>query len=47
VKEHADALFIRMSDARDASSLPDGPDREKAEDLLVYILQKHLTGTAS
>lgn len=47
MKEHADALIIRMSDARDASSLPDGPGMEKAEDLLVYILRKHLTGTAS
>jgi predicted nucleotidyltransferase len=42
VKAHADELFVRMSEAREASPLPDGPDFERAESLLVALLSDHV-----
>ncbi len=38
VKQHADELFKDMKEARDKSPLPEGPNREKAEQLLMEIL---------
>ena len=40
VKAHADELFAGMKAARDASPLPDEPDRERAEALLVRLIKE-------
>jgi hypothetical protein len=42
VKEHAQDLFAEMQNARDASPLPEGPETQRAEALLVDILTDHL-----
>ena len=42
VKQHANDLFQEIREARDRSSLPSGPDREAAENLLVNIVQGYL-----
>ncbi len=42
VKELAAELFEEARWARDRSTLPEGPDREQVEELLVGILRKHL-----
>lgn len=42
IKSHAEELFAGIKTARDASVLPDGPDRAGAESLLVDILGNHL-----
>lgn len=42
VKEHAAELFRLCREARDASALPDEPDREAAERLVIGILRDHL-----
>ena len=41
VKAHADELFAEMRESRDKSPLPDEPDREGAESLLVEILSEN------
>lgn len=43
VKAHADALFGGMRDARDASPLPEEPNRDTAERLLIDIIHQGLT----
>ncbi len=43
VKAHADELFVGMRESRDASPLPDEPDREAAEKLLINIIQEDLS----
>lgn len=45
IKAHADELFTGMKEARDASPLPDFPDHDAAEALLVSILRKHFQGS--
>jgi predicted nucleotidyltransferase len=42
IKAHADELFTGMRSARDASPLPDEPDRDGAEKLLVKILRENI-----
>ena len=42
VKAHADELFAGMRDARDTSPLPDEPDREAAENLLISIISMEM-----
>lgn len=42
VKEHARQLSAEVEVAKDQSKLPDGPNRERAERLLVSILRDHL-----
>ncbi len=42
VKAHADDLFAGMRESRDASPLPDEPDREAAEKLLINILSEEM-----
>lgn len=42
VKDHANELFAGMRDARDSSTLPDGPNREAAEKLLISIVRDSL-----
>ena len=42
VKAHAEDLFLQIKAARDASSLPDEPDREGAERLMMSILRAHI-----
>lgn len=44
VKQLADELFIKAKEARDASTLPDEPDRKCAEKLLVELVSEHLNG---
>jgi hypothetical protein len=44
VKAHADDLFAGMRDARDASPLPDEPNRDEAEKLLIRIVRDTLHG---
>lgn len=43
VKAHADELFAGMREARDASPLPEKPDREGAEKLLMDIVWESLS----
>jgi hypothetical protein len=45
VKSHADELFSRMSEALKISPLPDGPDAEREEALLVGILLDHIVAS--
>jgi hypothetical protein len=42
IKEHAEKLFAEVREARDKSTLPEGPDREGAERLLVQLVKEHL-----
>ena len=42
VKAHAEDLFAQIKDARGVSQLPDEPDREGAERLLMRILRAHI-----
>jgi hypothetical protein len=42
VKAHAEELFKQVKDARDKSALPDEPDREGAEKLLIKLLRSSL-----
>jgi hypothetical protein len=45
VKAHADELFGLMDEALNTSPLPDGPDTESAEALLVSVLRDHIVNT--
>lgn len=42
VKDYAEYLFLEAKKARDRSSLPEKPDRDEAEKLLVEIVRGHL-----
>jgi hypothetical protein len=44
VKQHAAELFQQIGQARDRSTLPEGPDRAGAEALLIEILRRELIG---
>lgn len=41
VKKHADDLFRQAREARDASTLPDKPNHEEAERLLISLVRNH------
>ena len=45
VQAVGESLFAEADKAHDASKLPQKPDREGAERLLVGILQEHFEGT--
>jgi hypothetical protein len=47
IKEHASKLFEEVREARDKSTLPDGPDRDGAEALLIRLVKEHLAGGKS
>jgi hypothetical protein len=40
IKAHADELMIRMREAREHSPLPEEPDRDRAERLLIHLLDE-------
>ncbi len=42
VKAHADELFAGMKESRDASPLPDEPDRDAAENILMEIISNEI-----
>ena len=42
VKTYAEQLFAAVKDARDRSTLPDGPQRDKIEEILVAAIQEGL-----
>jgi hypothetical protein len=44
VKDHANELFAGMKEARDISPLPDEPNRDEAEKLLIRIVRDSLHG---
>jgi predicted nucleotidyltransferase len=41
-RQHATELFEEIKIARDKSSLPEGPNREEAQKLLIRLVQSHL-----
>lgn len=45
VKKHAEELFAEAKSARDTSRLPEEPDRDRAEKLLIRLVEKHLQET--
>ncbi len=47
IKAHADDLFKEMEEAYNNSPLPEKPQTEKAEELLVSILEEHFYGNST